>query len=316
MSPSTPPNDARWQQLPLADMSVLGVHGAEAVRFLQGQLSNNVERLSGTRSLLAGFHNPQGRAIALLRLVRGAQGEVLALLPRELAAAVAGRLSKFILRARVRIADDTAAWQLSGLIAPAGADIPQGLPQDVDGQSTLEDGSLAVRVPGTPWRWLLLGAAGHALPAVLPQAVTGERERWRRLDIEAGLPQVYTGTSEGFVAQMLNLDLLDAVAFDKGCYTGQEVIARAHYRGRVKRRMQRFLTRTDLALAPGDSARLADGRTLTVIDCTVRADGARELLGVTALAAGEGEDAAQDAASQPGLALAAEALPLPYPLPA
>ena len=73
-------------------------------------------------------------------------------------------------------------------------------------------------------------------------AARGDRERWRRLDVAAGLPQVYARTSEEFIAQMLNLDALGAIAFEKGCYTGQEVIARAHYRGRVKRRMQRFVS--------------------------------------------------------------------------
>ena len=82
---------------------------------------------------------------------------------------------------------------------------------------------------------------------LVPAARAGEfsggaddRASWERADIAAGLPQVYTATSEAFVAQMLNLDLLGAIAFDKGCYTGQEVIARAHYRGRVKRRLQRW----------------------------------------------------------------------------
>src|SRR4029453_9123009 len=83
--------------------------------------------------------------------------------------------------------------------------------------------------------------------------------RWRALDIAAGLPQVYATTSEAFVAQMLNFDVLGSVAFTKGCYTGQEVIARAHYRGRVKRRMQRFLTTAVGLLAPGTAGRFSDG---------------------------------------------------------
>ena len=88
---------------------------------------------------------------------------------------------------------------------------------------------------------------------------------WERADIAAGIPQVYAATSESFVAQMLNLDLLGAIAFDKGCYTGQEVIARAHYRGRVKRRMQRWLNAGGTALKPGDAARSRDGRSLAVV---------------------------------------------------
>src|SRR5205807_7705889 len=92
----------------LASLGVLRASGADVVPFLQGQLSNDMERLAPERSLLAGYHNAQGRVIALLRLVQAAPGEVLAVLPRELAAAVASRLAKFILRAKVRVADESA----------------------------------------------------------------------------------------------------------------------------------------------------------------------------------------------------------------
>jgi folate-binding protein YgfZ len=103
--------------------------------------------------------------------------------------------------------------------------------------------------------------------------------RWERLDIEAGIPQVYAATSEAFVAQMLNLDLLGAIAFDKGCYTGQEVIARAHYRGRVKRRLQRWFHAGD-SLVPGAAARSSDGRSLTVVRAAPAEAGGQEILAV------------------------------------
>jgi folate-binding Fe-S cluster repair protein YgfZ len=109
---------------------------------------------------------------------------------------------------------------------------------------------------------------------------------------------------------MLNLDALGAIAFDKGCYTGQEVIARAHYRGRVKRRMQRFETHTQQELIPGTAGRLADGRSFKVVDAVKRADGACEFLAVTAL--GVREEAQQDSGTPP---IEATALTLPYNLP-
>jgi hypothetical protein len=130
------------------------------------------------------------------------------------------------------------------------------------------------------------------------------------LDIAAGLPQVYGATSEEFVAQMLNLDALGAIAFDKGCYTGQEVIARAHYRGRVKRRMQRFLTQASQELLPGGSGRLADGRAFKIVDAVTGDDGACEFLAVTAVSARD-EAPGPDAAT----IIEATALALPYELP-
>jgi folate-binding protein YgfZ len=320
MSPSTP-EEARWQQIALDDLGALSVRGADAVRFLQGQLSNDLEHLGETRSLLAGYHNPQGRTIALMRLVQRAPQELLAILPRELAAPVAARLSKYILRSKVSIADASGSWLMRGLVAPAGAiaAVPATLPQDVGGSGALPDGSLAVRVPGEPLRWLLVIPADASAPASVPDAAPADRELWRRLDIEAGLPQVLAATSEAFVAQMLNLDLLDAIAFEKGCYTGQEVIARAHYRGRVKRRLQRFVTRGPVRLAPGDSRRLADGRMAQVVEVAQLPDGRCDLLAVTALAAGDSEDAAAPgavgAASPAEGLLDAQPVPLPYPLP-
>ena len=154
-----------------------------------------------------------------------------------------------------------------------------------------------------------------------PAGTALTRARWRALDIAAGLPQLYAATSGQFVAQMLNLDRIGAIAFDKGCYTGQEVIARAHYRGRVKRRMQRFVSSQPLRLAPGDSGQLADARTFRVIDALEREDGRCEFLAVAALP-GAAEAEASAPASEPppregsptAQPISAEPLPLPYPL--
>jgi folate-binding protein YgfZ len=108
---------------------------------------------------------------------------------------------------------------------------------------------------------------------------------------------ICVATSEHFVAQMLNLDALGAISFSKGCYTGQEIIARAHYRGRVKRRMQRFRTHQTECPEPGAQLTLADGRSAEVIEAVTVGDHAQELLAVTTQAVGGSS---------------AESLPLPY----
>lgn len=324
MSSSTATPEAPWQQVRLNDLGAIMARGADSVRFLQGQLSNDVEQLTAARSQFSALHNPQGRTIALLRLVQlspqNQPAQILALLPRELAALAAARLSKFILRSKVSIAEASDAWEVRGLVAPLlapGAALPHPLPQDVNGQAALSAGGIAVRVPGERPRWLLITPAGQPVPQELPQAVEAGPELWLRQEIEAGLPQIRAATSESFVAQMLNLDVLDAVSFDKGCYTGQEVIARAHWRGRVKRRMQRFVSRGAVQLAPGDTRTLTDGRALTVVDAVAREDGRCEFLGVTGLAPGEsGEPAAEAPQADAVPHLDVEALPLPYALPA
>jgi tRNA-modifying protein YgfZ len=144
--------------------------------------------------------------------------------------------------------------------------------------------------------------------------------------IANGQPQIYAASSGQFIAQMLNLDCVGAISFTKGCYTGQEVIARAHYRGRVKRRMQRFATSAALPPTPGTSLRLADGRTAQLVDSVTLPDGSHEFLAVAPLPATAAStptssntpdtaDAAATAAPSDAVVIACVPLPLPYTLP-
>jgi tRNA-modifying protein YgfZ len=257
----------------LTTLGVLRVSGADASRFLQGQLSQDLTRLPAADSLLAGLHSPQGRVIAVLRL--GLQGEaILLILPRELAATVSAHLSRYVLRAKVRIEDVSEHATVYGIATPEGRRL-----QVVAGD--------APPPPGTP---------------------LGESQ-WHLADIAAGLPQVYAATSGHFVAQMLNMDRLDGIAFTKGCYTGQEIIARAHYLGRVKRRMQRYLLTAGPAPRPGGTLRLAGGEEVQVVDSAGREDGTVELLAVAPCPQGAAPEVAP-----PGAGDALSALPLPYAL--
>lgn len=308
----------QWKLVPLESLGALRVRGRDLVAFLQGQLSNDMTQLDAGRSLLAGYHNPQGRVLALVRLLEPTPGEVLAVLPRELVTPVLNRLRTFVLRSKVELVDDSLSWRIEGLVA-GGADAPTPataaqLPALTGAVARLGE-SWVLRVGERPARWLSVSAAGaapgdgafarweRALPAL-----------WRRHAIENGEPQVYAATSGEFVAQMLNLDVLGAIAFDKGCYTGQEVIARAHYRGRVKRRLQRFRTGEPSGLKPGDAGELADGRAFRVVDAMPAADGGSEFLAVTTLASAAAR-AEDGPAAAGGPRLNAAQLPLPYELP-
>jgi folate-binding protein YgfZ len=341
-------NGSHLESVELDDLGALRIAGIDAARFLQGQLSSDLGRVSAERSVLGGLHNPQGRTIALLRIVQLAPNDLLALLPRELAASVATRLSKYVLRAKVKVTDDSQSWRVTGLIAcglggvaeprpqtPAGSAAPvDALPQRLDalpgpldsvplagyplgaGAQRRLGESVVVCVGEQPARWLLIAPAMKSEPSAaaasdagsgLPHSVPARREVWRQLDIIAGLPQVYGATSEEFVAQMLNLDVVGAIAFDKGCYTGQEVIARAHYRGRVKRRLQRFRSRGPLDLKPGDGGELADGRAFKVVEAVRLEDGHCEFLAVAPLPPADPE---LSAASQPDAMLERMSAPL------
>jgi len=293
--------------VPLSELGVLRARGADARSFLQGQLSNDLTRLGAGQSLLAGYHNPQGRVIALMRLAQLADDDLMAVLPRELIAPVAQRLTKFVLRSKVKLTDDSQAWQVYGILAGADAPAP---PAGASAPLTPLGDGLALRLSDEPARWLCVSPAGT--PPGLP---AGELLAWQRIAIAAGEPQVYAATSEDFVAQMLNLDVLGAIALDKGCYTGQEVIARAHYRGRVKRRLQRFISESAAQLARAQAGTLRDGRSFKVVDAVQLPDGRCEFLAVAPF---RNEPPEGDAPSAPAEAvlLAARQLPLPYSLPA
>ena len=318
--------ESSW--VPIDSFGALRVSGADSVSFLQGQLSNDVRLLTSERALLAGYHNPQGRVIALLRLLQIAGGDVLAILPRELVAPVMQRLGRFVLRSKVRLSDESGGWSIKGLIGPTNPGQPDPdahLPDRVNGVSR-RDGGLAVRIAQQPARWLLLSADSDPSRRPAAGVGTGALELgtlWERLAVAGGEPEIYRATTEAFVAQMLNLDALGAIAFDKGCYTGQEIIARAHYRGRVKRRMQRFLTDERVQLTPGETGSLADGRTFRVVRVAPHDDGRCEFLavthlgGVAAAATQEKDDLARESETATGLsrALGVRALELPYPVP-
>jgi folate-binding protein YgfZ len=278
---------------PLEDFGVLRFEGADARKFLQGQLSNDLGLLSPGAILRAGLHNPQGRTVALLWLAARAENEILAMLPRQLVDPVASQLRKYLLRSKLVITDETASSPLFGAWA-------HGAPLALPGGWSLADD-----------RAVLIGIAA----ATAAGSTRMTRQHWRALDIAAGQPQVYPATSAQFVAQMLNLDCIGAVSFTKGCYTGQEVIARAHYRGRVKRRMQRFESLHRCELNPGDSGHLADGRAFRVIEALQRPDGCCEFLAVAPLPAADESSAASATSALADEPLRVQALPLPYALP-
>jgi folate-binding protein YgfZ len=271
-------------------LGVIRVSGHDAARFLQGQLSADMEKLAVGAGTLAGLHNPQGRTVAVLAFTRPGDEEFLAALPRALLEPVAQRLRKFVLRAKVGIED------LSGSVRVIG----------VSGSGVRPD------LPSIPWgdRRLTLAPAGTT--------ATADIARWLLEDVRQGLPQVHAATSEAFVAQMLNLDLLGAVSFDKGCYTGQEVIARAHYRGRVKRRLQRWLNSSGSPLEPGAAAQGPDGRALTVlygapVDAG-RPEAGQEVLAVGSFLPRIDKGADEVEAASTGTPVSGP-LPLPYSLP-
>ncbi|OGA08305.1 MAG: hypothetical protein A3D95_13390 [Betaproteobacteria bacterium RIFCSPHIGHO2_12_FULL_69_13] len=224
----------------LSRYGVLSVAGEDARPFLHAQLTSDVEHLTSQRAALAGWCSAKGRLLASFLVVARADGFLLQL-ARDLAPAVAKRLSMFVLRSRVKLHDASDAWVQLGLwgedaargVAAAGFDVPAA-PFAVAARGD----SLVVNY-GTG-RFLVLAPSGEA--EALERAIGAPRageEAWALMEIRAGHPLITAATQDRFVPQMVNLEALGGVDFHKGCYPGQEIVARTQYRGQLKRRMVR-----------------------------------------------------------------------------
>ncbi|MCY4477293.1 MAG: hypothetical protein OXC70_04825 [Gammaproteobacteria bacterium] len=225
--------------LRLQDFAALRVSGEDRVEFLQGQLTQDMGKVTPTQAAPAAWCNRQGRVLCLMVAVDW-RDAIFLVLPAEMAEACISGLKRYILRAKVRIEHwDQAAGDEGGTPSFPGVFGCSG-PADLDGEAWSCEGHeafCAVRLPGTGDRALLLGEPPADLKVKSRSGWTAEE--WRLADIEAELPWIGEKTSGKFLAHSLNLDLSGAVSFTKGCFVGQEIIARMEYRGTPKRRMQR-----------------------------------------------------------------------------
>lgn len=291
---------------PLPDLTVLSASGGDAGSFLQGQLSADVMTLKPGDSRLAAYCTPKGRMLALFRVIRRADGYWL-LLPREIAGPVTQRLRMFVMRSKVELREDGDLLVL-GLCGEAGArQISAAPPRAIDAGIELGGGAL-VRVAGESPRYVYVAPASAVAEALKHAAMplTGP-DAWRLLDIRAGLPQVLAGAQEAFVPQMANLDLLGGISFTKGCYPGQEIVARMHYLGSLKRRMYRL--EIGLEHPPGPGTAIRDNAETLVGELVMAAMGPAGVEGLAVLQI--------DRADDPGLqvgGMPVKATPPPYPL--
>jgi folate-binding protein YgfZ len=212
---------------PLPHNALLAISGDDAPAFLHGQLTNDVEALAVGAAQWNGWCSPKGRLLATFLLVRRAEGFLL-MLPAELAAPIAKRLAMFVLRSKVTIRDVTAEhalWGLAGEAALRSVGAPAPL------RAVAREGRLVVALDGS--RAVLIAPAGSSVEG----PARGTTQDWDRELIHVGIPVITLATQDAFVPQMANFELVGGVSFKKGCYPGQEIVARTQYRGILKRRM-------------------------------------------------------------------------------
>ena len=270
---------------PQQSLAVAHLTGADARQFLQGQLTADLDSLRPDNVVLAACNSPQGRVQAVVWMIDRGDGIAL-ITDRAVADRTAMRLKRYVLRARVSIDVDVLNVGLTETENSADAAAHQ------------RQGDLSlVHLPGL--RRAIIVAPTSSLGIEDAAAARNFELEY----IRAGLPRIHPGTHEQFVAQMLNLDLLGGISFTKGCYTGQEIIARTHYRGAIKRRMFRFCVDGP---APSPGGRIIEGEQHAgdIVDSIPVGAGA-ELLAVVTLHS-------QDAALSLENGTALRRLELPY----
>jgi folate-binding protein YgfZ len=224
---------------PLTHLGAISVSGADAARLLQGQITCNVNDVSPFQSKLAAMCNPKGRAIATFIVIQTGDYFLL-VLPVELIETIQKKLQMYVLRSDVKITDVTSHYGFLG-VSESGI---MGKAFDAE----VKDDIIEITLPGESGRNLLIGPVETLITYWRQCLEAGtfheaDTPRWRLLDLMAGIPWLTLRTSEEFIPQMLNLDKLGGISFTKGCYTGQEIVARTHYLGKNKR---------DMVLAEGE----------------------------------------------------------------
>lgn len=295
----------------LPESGVLGIAGPDAATFLQGQLSCDVSTLDASRAVRGVHATPKGRAVASFQLLQVAPEDYAFLLPTSALPSLQQALGKYIVFSRAELTDHSGEFSLLALGGPGAeaciVDYFSTAPAAVGEQVSRDEGHcLRLEGPQPRFSVLLQNRAVTVFWERASQQLKPAASAAHLLeDIRQGVASIEGSTSEAFIPQMLNYDRLGAISFSKGCYTGQEVIARAHYKGAVKRRMRGFSADTATIPAAGEEVS-SDGKACGQVVNAVRLDSTRSE-GLVVLA----EDFAASATLADGTALAT--YPLSYP---
>ena len=305
----------------LSDLSHFGlIHfwGEDAETFLQGQLSCDIRRVTASAASYGSYCNPKGRILATFLILRATDDGYLMQLPAMLLAGIQKRLAMYVLRARVKLADSSGAWILIGVAGRHTAtllreilgeipDAPLGVRHD-------ERGSI-IRLAEDRFQLLILPEHASMIWEDLSRnAAPVGKSCWDLLEIRAGIPHILPATQEQFVPQMVNLDALGGISFQKGCYPGQEIVARTQYLGKIKRRMYLANVRPETCDPPieaGDelfSADLGEQSAGMVVNPASSSNGGIDLLAVIQASSVEAGEIHWKSLDGPALGI----MPLPY----
>lgn len=299
----------------LSDFGLIQFAGEDTQTFLQGQLTNDVRKVTLSNSQYSGYCTPKGRMLASFLLWQNDQGYIMQL-PAELRESVQKRLTMYVLRSKVKVSDISDAFVRLGLAGDKALEILQKHYADVP-QTAHEIKMLGtdtvINLPGNRFEIVTTTENAPKLWDALRQDCTPVgSDAWDWLEIQAGVPRITASTQEQFVPQMVNFEAIGGVSFQKGCYPGQEIVARTQYLGKLKRRMYRAHIDTG-SPAAGDelfSPEMEGQATGMVVNAHPSPLGGYDLLAVIQISSAENEAIHLKALDGPTLKL----LPLPYAL--
>ncbi|MCX2542040.1 folate-binding protein YgfZ [Pseudomonas sp. COW5] len=296
----------------LSHEGVLAVRGADAGKFLQGQLTCNINYLSDDRASLGARCTQKGRMQSSFRIVLEGDGVLLAMAGELLEPQLAD-LKKYAVFSKSKLTDESASWMRFGLEHGDAALSSLGLELPADTDSVVRhEGLIAIRVsPNRAELWAPADQADAIKGKLSAQLTEAELNQWLLGQIRAGIGQVMPSTRELFIPQMLNLQAVGGVSFKKGCYTGQEIVARMQYLGKLKRRLYRV--QLDASELPEPGTQLfapSHGSSIGEVVLAARAEKNIELLAVLQAEAADAGDLHLGTAEGPALHL----LDLPYEL--
>lgn len=301
---------------PISHLGVIRAVGADAASFLHGQLSNDFALLKFDQARLAAFCTAKGRMLASFIGFRRSADEIVLICDRSLLAPTLKRLSMFVLRAQCKLSDATADFALYGL---AGQAAEQLAGKNAAAWALKQQGDahvIALYPAAGNQRALWVGPAGQA-----PEGQLLSEDLWQWSEVQSGVATLSAPVVDAFVPQMLNYESLGGVNFKKGCYPGQEVVARSQFRGTLKRRA--YLVHAEQALSVGQevfSAEDLEQATGTVVQAAAAMQGGWDAIVSMQIASSSRDDLfahaalAEGQSADAGKGIALQTQPLPYEL--
>ena len=311
IQPMQPTPETRNGLAPLTHLGVIAVQGEEAAKFLHSQLTQDFVLVAPDQARLAAFCSPKGRMQASFVGLHWTDGQVLLVCARDLLAPTLKRLSMFVMRAKAKLRDATGEFQLLGALGSTAATLQDGEPAPWHRREVAGGVAVALYPADGQPRALLVLPVDATLPDAVASAPALPLADWQLSEVRSGVVLITQPLFEVLVPQMLNYESVGGVSFKKGCYPGQEIVARSQFRGTLKRRA--YLVHAAAELAPGQElfqASDAEQPTGTVVQAAANPAGGWDALVSVQIAAAEAGQLHAGSAAGPALQLQ----PLPYAL--